>query len=243
MRPTVTDIFKNAVSSAIKQFGVELTEVQTEKLYDFYKIVVDYNKKINLTAITDEYDFAIKHIADSLSSTDYIKKNSLIFDLGAGAGFPSVPLKILRDDIETIMMDALEKRVSFLNYAINELNLKNISAVHIRAEDAGKNPVYREKADAVVCRAVGKSNVLLELAAPLIKKNGVFINYKGKDVTDVVEAASSEKKLNMKRICRKEYMLITSDGHAERNLFVYEKTEQTLKEYPRNFSQIKKNPL
>ena len=239
----MTDSFKNAISSAIKQFGVELTDLQAEKMYDFYKIVVDYNKKINLTAITDEYDFAVKHIADSISGTGYIKKNSLVFDLGAGAGFPSVPLKILRDDIETVMMDALEKRVSFLNYAINELNLENIAAVHIRAEEAGKNPIYREKADAVVCRAVGKTNVLIELAAPLIKKNGVFINYKGKDVTDVVEAASSEKKLNMKRIFKKEFLLNTSDGPAERNLFVYEKTAPTAKEYPRKFSQIKKNPL
>ena len=95
----MTDSFKNAVSSAIKQFGVELTDLQAEKLYDFYKIVVDYNKKINLTAITDEYDFAVKHIADSISGTGYIKKNSLVFDLGAGAGFPSVPLKILRGKV------------------------------------------------------------------------------------------------------------------------------------------------
>lgn len=160
--------------------------------------MVEYNKNVNLTAITDEKEFIVKHIVDSISAAKFIKENAAVVDIGAGAGFPSIPLKIIRDDIAVIMLDALSKRVDFLNFAVSELSLKNAKAKHLRAEEAGEK-LLRGSADVVVARAVGQTNILLELSIPLLKKHGIFINYKGKDLSDVETAKTAEVALNAKK--------------------------------------------
>ena len=174
----MTESFFTTLKTAAESVGVSVTDNQCEKLYKFYETVVEYNKNVNLTAITDEKEFIVKHIVDSISAAKFIKENAAVVDIGAGAGFPSIPLKIIRDDIVLIMLDALSKRVDFLNFAVSELSLKNAKAKHLRAEEAGEK-LLRGSADVVVARAVGQTNILLELSIPLLKKHGVFINYKG----------------------------------------------------------------
>lgn len=235
----MTESFFTTLKNAAEFVGVSVTDNQCEKLYKFYETVVEYNKNVNLTAITDEKEFIVKHIVDSISAAKFIKENAAVVDIGAGAGFPSIPLKIIRDDIVLIMLDALSKRVDFLNFAVSELSLKNAKAKHLRAEDAGEK-LLRGSAD-VVARAVGQTNILLELSIPLLKKHGVFINYKGKDLSDVKAAKTAEAALNAKKIEVFNFCLPFDAG--ERNVVVYEKLEDTPKIYPRKFGTIKKNPL
>lgn len=194
----MTESFFTTLKTAAESVGISVTDNQCEKLYKFYETVVEYNKNVNLTAITDEKEFIVKHIVDSISAAKFIKENAAVVDIGAGAGFPSIPLKIIRDDIVLIMLDALSKRVDFLNFAVSELSLKNAKAKHLRAEEAGEK-LLRGSADVVVARAVGQTNILLELSIPLLKKHGVFINYKGKDLSDVETAKTAEAALNAKK--------------------------------------------
>lgn len=236
----MTDSFSNILKNAVADIGVTVTDNQCEKLYKFYDTVVEYNKNVNLTAITDEKEFIVKHIVDSISAARFIKENVAVIDIGAGAGFPSIPLKIIRDDIVLIMLDALQKRVDFLNFAVGELSLKNAKAKHLRAEEAGEK-LLRGSADVVVARAVGQTNILLELSIPLLKKHGIFINYKGKDLSDVENAKSAETILKAKKIEVYNFSLPSDAG--ERNIVVYEKLDDTPKIYPRKFGAIKKNPL
>ena len=209
----MTESFFTTLKTAAESVGVSVTDNQCEKLYKFYETVVEYNKNVNLTAITDEKEFIVKHIVDSISAAKLIKENAAVVDIGAGAGFPSIPLKIIRDDIVLIMLDALSKRVDFLNFAVSELSLKNAKAKHLRAS-----------ADVVVARAVGQTNILLELSIPLLKKHGVFINYKGKDLSDVETAKTAEAALNAKKTEVFNFCLPFDAG--ERNIVVYEKIEE-----------------
>ncbi len=236
----MTDSFYKTLKSSAENVGVLVTDEQCEKLFMFYETVVEYNKNVNLTAITDETEFVVKHIADSISAVNFIEKNSAVVDIGAGAGFPSIPIKIVRDDVQIIMLDALQKRVDFLNFAISELSLKNAVAKHMRAEEAGEK-FLRGSADVVVARAVGSTNILLELSIPLLKKHGVFINYKGKDLSDVESAKNAEKTLFATLKTIHNFSLPKNAG--ERNLVIYEKVADTPKIYPRKFATIKKNPL
>lgn len=236
----MTDSFYKTLKASAENVGVLVTDEQCEKLFKFYETVVEYNKKVNLTAITDETEFIVKHIADSVSAVNFIGKNSAVVDIGAGAGFPSIPIKIVRDDVQIIMLDALQKRVDFLNFAISELSLKNAVAKHMRAEEAGEK-FLRGSADVVVARAVGSTNILLELSIPLLKKHGVFINYKGKELSDVESAKNAEKTLFATLKTIHNFSLPKNAG--ERNLVIYEKVADTPKIYPRKFATIKKNPL
>lgn len=236
----MTESFSITLKNAASSVGVTVTDNQCEKLYKFYETVVEYNKNVNLTAITDETEFIVKHIVDSISAAKFIKENATVVDIGAGAGFPSIPLKIVRDDIVVIMLDALQKRVDFLNFAVSELSIKNAKAKHLRAEEAGEK-LLRGSADVVVARAVGQTNILLELSIPLLKKHGIFINYKGKDLSDVENAKSAETILKAKKIDVYNFSLPSDAG--ERNIVVYEKLDDTPRLYPRKFGTIKKNPL
>ena len=153
----MTESFFTTLKTAAESVGISVTDNQCEKLYKFYETVVEYNKNVNLTAITDEKEFIVKHIVDSISAAKFIKENAAVVDIGAGAGFPSIPLKIIRDDIVLIMLDALSKRVDFLNFAVSELSLKNAKAKHLRAEEAGEK-LLRGSADVVVAK-IGRAHV------------------------------------------------------------------------------------
>lgn len=236
----MTESFFNSLTAGAKEMEIAISEAAALKMYDFYKSVVDYNEKVNLTAVTEESEFIIKHLLDSVSAAPLIPENAKICDLGAGAGFPSIPLKILRPDLKFTLLDALKKRINFVNEEVSRLGLSNIAAVHMRAEDAGRGK-YRESFDVVAARAVSSTSTLLEYAAPLLKTGGIFISYKGPDLSDIDAAKSALKALNCSLIKLKSLELPMAGG--QRNLAVFKKLSPTAAKYPRHTAKILKNPL
>lgn len=234
------DNFTKLMICGAKDFNIVLSSEQCETFYNYYKMVVEYNKNVNLTAITDETDFIIKHFLDSISAENLIPQGATVCDIGAGAGFPSLPLKIVRNDLNFVLFEALNKRVVFLEKAISELKLNNVKAFHIRAEDAGKDK-YRNNFDVVVARAVADTNTLIEYAIPLLKAGGIFIAYKGSKQDDFINLKSSVKKINAVIQDIKTFNLPFSNDL--RTLIVIKKTGNTPLEYPRTQAKIKKFPL
>lgn len=234
------ETFEKLLHDGAQELGIELSSEQCETFYSFYRAVLDYNQKVNLTAIVEERDFVIKHLLDSLCATSYIPKNSSVCDIGAGAGFPSIPLKLVRDDISLTMMDALNKRVVFLQSQIAELNLLNTTAEHVRAEDAGRG-CSRESFDCVVARAVADIKILCELALPLLRVGGLFIAYKGSNADELDGLERVLRKLNgrLTNVVNLKLPYIFD----QRNLYIIEKTDVTPTAFPRSFSKIKSHPL
>jgi 16S rRNA (guanine527-N7)-methyltransferase len=212
---------------------MEIIERYSTEFGRFYDLLTEYNAKFNLTAITEKNEVYVKHFEDSLAGLKYISGG--VLDVGAGAGFPCVPLAIvMRDSFPTVKFtaaDSLKKRVDFLNTVIEELSLKNIRAVHIRAEDLNKN----EKYDTVAARAVAPLNILCEYCLPFVKRGGVFVAYKGKSYLDEVEGAQKAIKILGGRVKNIElYKLNTPDnGVAERALVIIEKVRECDGKYPR----------
>ena len=204
-----------------------------------YQELVSYNDKVNLTAITDRNDVFTKHFLDSILSVDIIKEGASVVDVGTGAGFPSLPLKIVRPDIDITMVDSLNKRVTFLNYICNKLKIKSTN-VHSRAEDFAKN--NREKFDVAVARAVAKMNTLLEYLLPLVKVGGIVIAYKGSNLAE--EFMDAEKALEvLGGKVLKSIRFDLPNSYGERNIVIIEKIKETPKKYPRDKNQPKNNPI
>jgi 16S rRNA (guanine(527)-N(7))-methyltransferase GidB len=220
--------------------SISLSDDTVDKYVKYYEKVVKYNKNVNLTAISDEREFVIKHFLDSLTAEKYLQNDISVCDIGAGAGFPSVPLRLYREDLSFTMLDALNKRVNFLESVISEFGLTNCFAVHARAEEAGRQK-YRDRFDAVVARAVADIKVLSEYAVPLLKTGGRFIAYKGSDLIEMEGISRVLNKLNAKLIDVVNLRLPLSGD--ERNLIIIEKCGDTPFIFPRHYSKIIKNPL
>lgn len=219
-----------------KDVGVELTPRECDLLSRYYEIVVEKNKLFNLTAITDEQDFAIKHFADSLAGVSEIPNNATLCDIGAGAGFPSMPIAIVRGDVSVTALDSTAKKMAFVAQSAKELGVANLKTIAARAEE--KKELFGTF-DVVTARAVSALNVLLELALPLLKVGGRFVAYK----TDESELAGAKNALNIlgaKHISTKTLTLSNGDSRA---ILVFEKVAPTPKQYPRLFGAIKKKPL
>ena len=214
---------------------ITLDSVQIEKLSQFEEKVVETNEKFNLTNITSEPDFTIKHIIDSLVGIPYIPQGSKILDIGTGAGFPSMPIAIARPDLKVEAIDSTEKKIGFVNQSAKELGVTNIKAMSIRAEEMPKDNKY----DCIVARAVASLQVLLELAMPIINVGGLFIAYKATE-DEVKDSANALKILNSK--VEKTISLTLPNGD-NRCLIIIKKLGETPIKYPRNYSQIKKKPL
>ncbi|KPU26446.1 16S rRNA methyltransferase [Caloranaerobacter sp. TR13] len=227
-----------------RELGISLKKEEIDKFLKFKELLKEWNKKINLTAIEDDKEIDIKHFLDSLTllKTDYIKDNYRIIDIGTGGGFPGIPLKIVKNDVELVLMDSLQKRIKFLDLVINELGLSNIKAIHGRAEDFGRDVEYREKFDIAVSRAVASLNILSEYCLPFVKVGGYFIAMKGPDVD--IELKESEKALKLlggKVLDKIQIKLPLSD--ITHTLIIIEKINKTLTKYPRKAGKPKKNPL
>ena len=172
--------FLEALISKGKEAGLEFTEKQLEQFSLYFDLLIETNKVMNLTAITEPEEVAVKHIIDSLLAYDEkIFPGKLLADVGTGAGFPGIPLKIYCPELKVVLLDSLAKRLKFLEAVIEKLGLKDISCVHLRAEDAGQNKNHREKYDLVTARAVARLSVLSEYCLPLVKVGGYFIAMKG----------------------------------------------------------------
>ncbi|HOV40844.1 MAG TPA: 16S rRNA (guanine(527)-N(7))-methyltransferase RsmG [Oscillospiraceae bacterium] len=227
-------------STLFEENGLKLPAGAYEKFEKYAELLVEWNEKINLTAIVDPDGILVKHFLDSVLILNFseISKGAKIVDVGTGAGFPGIPLKILRDDLDLTLMDSLGKRINFLREVVEKCETK-AECIHIRAEDAGKNPEYREKFDVAVARAVAPLPVLCEYCLPLVKVGGKFLSLKGIS-EDFSLAENAVKLLGGKFSFVKEYSLPNGD---KRTLVEILKISQTPTKYPRNSAQIAKKSL
>lgn len=234
--------FEEILNKYLKEINMELKKEQTEKFYKYMNLLLEWNEKINLTAITEPEEVILKHFVDSLTISKYIEKDSKLVDMGTGAGFPGIPLKILRDDIEITLADSLNKRINFLNEVIKELNLKNIQTVHTRAEEFGKNKKYRESFDIATSRAVANLSTLSEYLIPLVKPSGKTICMKGSEIKEEVEMARKAIEILGGKIEQEEsFNLPNSD--MKRNVIIIKKVKNTPAKYPRKPGMPAKEPI
>ena len=233
--------FNEVLVNGMKKFNIELTDEQLNKFNIYCNMLIEWNSKMNLTAIKEPNEIAVKHFVDSCSVLNYvkIKQNAKVIDIGTGAGFPGIPLKILREDLDITLLDSLNKRLVFLNEVAKELNL-NFNTIHSRAEDLGRQEEYREQYDIAISRAVAPLNVLSEYSIPFVRKGGKFISMKGPNVqTEVDEAKKAIKILGGK--CNNVVQFSIADN--SRSIVIVDKINTTPYTYPRHGSKISKKPL
>lgn len=235
-------VFKNMLRENAEIIGVSLDEECLDKLYRYKNLVIEWNEKINLTAITDDLEFAVKHFIDSLTINKYIEPNKTIIDIGTGAGFPGIPLKILNENNKIVLFDSLNKRLKVLEDIIEKIDLTDVETLHGRAEETFKNKGYREKYDIAVSRAVASLNVLVELMLPAVKLGGICICMKGNNAEEEIkEAKKAIKELGGDII--KVENLILPELNLERNIIVIKKVKQTPSRYPRKPGTPQKEPI
>ena len=229
------------MKAGARQLGIEPDDAKVSALLEYKRILLEWNKKMNLTAIEEEKDFIIKHLVDSLSILPFLDGINSLVDVGTGAGFPGIPVKIVQPSLQVVLMDSLEKRIGFLNTVIEELKLTGITAVRSRAEDAGISPVHREKYDAATARAVASLPVLLEYCLPLVKTGGIFIAMKGSS-TDEIKASSKALELLGGKI-EQVHDFTLPDSDINRSIIIVRKLRQTPSKYPRKPVKPSKEPL
>lgn len=226
----------------LKKINIELTNEAFLNFEEYYKFLVEYNEHVNLTAITDYDGVYYKHFYDSLTlslALDVTKPINLV-DVGAGAGFPSIPNAIVFNNLNVTIIDALNKRINFLNELIAKLKLNNAKALHARAEEYAA--FHREEADVVTARAVARLNILAELCIPLVKVGGLFVAMKSvESEQEFLEAKGAIKTLGAEYLKTISVELPNQMGHRE--ILVFKKVNKTPSKYPRQFSQIKNKPL
>lgn len=229
----------------ITEGQVLLTDAQLAQFEQYYNMLIEKNKVMNLTAITEREEVILKHFIDSLALVRYVKlweKKYKIIDVGTGAGFPGIPLKIAFPNLQVTLFDSLNKRIKFLQEVIDELNLNEISAVHGRAEEGARDKAMREKYDFVVSRAVANMAVLSEYCIPFVKAGGYFIPYKtGTVEEEIIQGKKAIHILGGK--IEKVEKLILPDSDISRSFVFIRKEKQTPKAYPRKAGTASKQPL
>ncbi len=208
----------------VDKLNLVINDEEIKKFIMYKKLLKEWNEKINITAITDDEEIDIKHFLDSLTplSTELFDNKVKIVDVGTGGGFPGIPLKILRNDIELLLLDSLNKRINFLKDVIGKLSLKDVEALHGRAEDFGKDPLYREKFDIATSRAVASLNVLSEYCLPFVKVGGYFIAMKGTEVDQEIDEANRAIKILGGSIEKKE-LITLPNSDIEHSLIIIKK--------------------
>ena len=231
------------IAPLCKEFGIELTAEKIEKLTIYGNLLLEWNEKINLTAITEPEQVLYKHFYDCILFLKHIKpqEGASLIDVGTGAGFPGMVLKIVRPDLKVTLLDSLNKRLIFLNEVITALGLEGISTIHMRAEEAGKSKQHREKYDYATARAVAALPTLLEYCTPLIKKGGNFVAMKGPSAKE--EAKNSTNALSVLGLTPPEIICETLREEEQRIFLISKKISQTPPKYPRKPADISKQPL
>lgn len=242
----ITQEFRDRIQEEFKHLSIYLEEKQLLQFNKYYELMIEWNQKINLTAITELNEVITKHFVDSLTLIkavgDIRDKKYQVIDIGTGAGFPGIPLKIVFPQLNITLMDSLNKRVNFLNTVVEILELGQLEVVHSRAEDLGRNQEYREKYDIAVSRAVAHLSVLAEYCMPFVKKGGMFVSYKsGKVEQELLEAENSIRLLSGKIHGVEKFILPGSE--AERVLVKVYKMNSISGKYPRKAGVPSKNPL
>jgi len=228
-----------------EQLNIEISDYQLSQFNMYYEMLIEKNKVMNLTAITEKEDVIIKHFVDSIAVIPYLKKASIninsLIDIGTGAGFPGIPLKIIMPDISITLLDSLNKRIKFLEEVVKELNLSGVKAIHGRAEDFANDKSYREQYDICVSRAVANLATLSEYCIPFVKENGMFVSYKAGDSEDEINNSKHAIKLLGGRISKVENFILPNE---DSRVFVFiDKIKSTDKRYPRKAGVPSKSPL
>ena len=236
------DKTKHCFTKELNQLKIIIDRDQIQKFHIYMKLLLEWNKKINLTAITDEEEIILKHFVDSLTVLKYINENDKIIDVGTGAGFPGIPIAIMMPNVKITLLDSLNKRINFLNEVIKELDLKNVETIHSRSEDCGKDMLYREKYDISIARAVANLSTISEYLLPFVKIGGKMICMKGSEIEEELKNAQyAIKVLGGKIISRDKFTLPESD--IKRNIIIVEKEQYTPKMYPRKAGLPAKEPI
>lgn len=235
-------IIENELNSWCAAEGIEIYEEQLLKFRRYADLLVEWNEKMNLTAITAPHDIAVKHFIDSISLLRCVSVplGASVIDIGTGAGFPGIPLKIMRNDLRLNLLDSLNKRLTFLQTVCSDLGLES-NLIHSRAEDGGRNPQMREKYDIAVSRAVANLPALCEYCLPYVKVGGMFIAMKGPD--GAVEMAQSQRAIDVLGGKIQKVVDITLPDDLCRTIIVISKVEKTAVVYPRHGVKINKQPL
>lgn len=239
----MTDFHIEEIAPLCSGFGVTLDSLAREKLNLYGNLLLEWNGKMNLTAITEPREVLYKHFYDCILLLKNIKipKNARIIDVGTGAGFPGAVLKIVRPDIDVTLLDGLNKRLVFLNEVIEKTELSGIRTLHLRAEEGGKNPEYREKYDLACARAVARLPVLLEYCLPFVKKGGVFVAMKGPSAEE--EAAEAQNAVRLLGGDETDIICEKLPDNERRAFITVKKISQTPPKYPRISAKISKQPL
>ena len=236
--------FVDELKAVAKEYGLELTTAQMEQFNTYYDLLIEWNQKINLTAITEPKDVAIKHMIDSLScfKPNLFEENCSLIDVGTGAGFPGLPLKIFFPSLKLTLLDSLNKRVKFLQLVVDTLGLKDVNVIHARSEEAARNKKYREQFDFATARAVARLPILCEYCLPFVKKDGMFIALKGRQYEEeITEASKAIKILGGKLVKTMPVKLPEIDD--KRAVIYVQKVKATPKTYPRKAGTPEKNPI
>ncbi|QCR34332.1 16S rRNA (guanine(527)-N(7))-methyltransferase RsmG [Lysinibacillus sp. SGAir0095] len=229
---------------ALKEMGIELSDTQIGQFKKYFELLVEWNEKMNLTAITDLEGVYLKHFYDSISASFYFDftKVESVCDVGAGAGFPSLPIKICFPHLNVTIVDSLNKRITFLNHLSDQLQLENVTFVHARAEEFGQNEKYREKFDVVTARAVARLSVLSELCIPLAKEGGYFVALKAaagpEELKDAKKAIST-----LGASLKEEFSYLLPVEESDRTIYIFDKIKKTPKKYPRKPGVPNKTPI
>ncbi len=228
------------IQEKFEKYGISLSKEQKSQFDRYFSMLIETNKVLNLTAITEENDVLIKHFLDSVLPHKSIPQNASVVDVGTGAGFPALPLKIVRPDLNVCMVDSLNKRINFLSDVISSLKLENIAAIHSRAEDFAKNE--REKFDVAVARAVASLNTLVEYLLPLVKVGGCAVIYKSSKLDEELDAAKKAISILGGKIESIQKFVI-EEGNLERNILIVRKISKTPPKYPRDKNKPKLSPI
>ena len=234
--------FSEKIKEYMNKINIEISDKQIEKFFDYMNLLLEWNEKINLTAITEPEDIILKHFVDCATILKFIKDEDKIIDIGTGAGFPGIPLKILNEKLDITLMDSLNKRINFLNEIINKLDLKNIVAIHARAEELARNKGYREKFDIATSRAVANLSTLSEYMLPFVKKNGMVISMKGSNIEEEVKNAKKAIKILGGEIEKIDNFNLANTNNI-RNIITIKKVVKTPKEFPRKAGKPSKEPI
>lgn len=234
--------FKANLEDLSKKINVMLNEKQISQYYQYMKLLLEWNEKINLTAITKQDEIILKHFVDSMTVLKYLADYKSIIDVGTGAGFPGIPIAIMNENKDVTLMDSLNKRIKFLENIKENLSLKNVNAIHSRAEDLGQDMNNREKHDVAISRAVANLTTLVEYLLPFVKIGGICICMKGQDVEDEINDSKRAIELLGGRIKKVDEFFLP-DSDMKRNVVIIEKIKHTNKKYPRKAGLPSKEPL
>ena len=225
------------MNKILSDFGFNLTETQKENFEKYYNMLIYYNSKFNITAITDKSEVYIKHFIDSMLGAKYIDGD--FADIGSGGGFPAIPVKILKPELSVTLIEATGKKCEFLKEVVKELNLLNVRVICGRAEELAHDKFFREKFSCVTARAVAALPVLSEYCLPFLKTGGKFVAYKGDAEEEINSALSAVKILGGKLVFTEKFNL----NGSRRSIIIIEKEKLTPSEYPRSNAKIRKKPL